>query len=189
MTSLLIALAALLMALCIPLGILWKREPRLRSREQAYRFHELRDRLQVLNIQGKIRSESVGYTFLMFSLNLAIRNAGTMRLSDVLQISRAVRRKAEDITFAQIADDVRRQGEEAQTLSAEFFGSLAAMLISNDQLVRLVFTIAKPLAGSLNHAIIKLAASVGKALVPEHAEAVYEAREYQRWGKALAPSY
>jgi hypothetical protein len=189
MVPVLVALTTTVIGLLVPFAVLRRRDVLLRSEEQAYRFHELRDRLQMLNVEGKMEAASVGYLFLMSSLNIAIKNAGVMNLSDILQISRAVRKKAEYITFEQIAEDVRRQSEEAQVLSAEFFRCLALMLISNDHLVRLVFTLARPLAGRLNDAVLRLVALVGKALVPKHTEAIYEAREYQRWGKALAPSY
>jgi hypothetical protein len=122
----------------------------------------------------------------MFSLNLAIKNAGTMNLSDILKISRAVKNKAEGGGFEGITEDIRRQGEEAQKLSAEFFQALANMLISNDSLTSIMFSLAGPLAG---RAVFRLIAATGRALVPEQAEALREAREYQHWGNVLAPSY
>jgi hypothetical protein len=189
MVPVLVALTTTVIGLLVPFAVLRKRDVLLRSKEQAYRFHELRDRLQILNVEGKIEAASISYLFLMSSLNLAIKNAGVMTLSDVLQISRAVRKKAEYITFEQIADDVRGQSEEARILLAEFFQSLTVMLISNDGLVRLVFNLAKPPAGSFKRAALRTIASIGKALAPTHTEAIYEARDYQRWGKALAPSY
>jgi stage V sporulation protein SpoVS len=189
MNSLLVALVATGIGLGIPLAFLWARKPLLRLKSQAYRFHELRDRLQLLNIQNKIDNTSPGYNFLMFSLNLAIRNAGTMSLSDVLKISRAVKERAEGNGFEEIAEDIRRQGEEAQKLSAEFFQALAVMLISNDSLTSIMFTVAKPLAGVLSKAAFSLVAAIGRTLVPQQTEAVREAREYLHWGNVLAPSY
>jgi len=187
MTPVLVALTMTVIGLLVPLAVLRRRDVLLRSKEQAYRFHELRDRLQILNAEGKIQPESIGYSFLMFSLNVAIKNAGVMSLSDMLQMSRAVKKKAEYITFEQIAEDFRKQSEEAQILSAEFFRSLTLMLISNDHLVRFTFTLAQPLAGKVNHAAVNLATSAARFLVPKHTEVIYEARQYQRWEKALAP--
>ena len=189
MTPFLVVLVSIALGLWIRLAILRSREVLLKAKEQAFRFHEIRDRLQILNVQGKIEETSVGYKFLMSSLNMAIKNAGTMRLSDVLKISRAVRKNADDIRSERIDKDIRRHGEEARKLSAEFFQALAVMLVSNDNLTSIMFALAMPLAGILNQAALRLIASTGKVLAPDQTEALYEAREYQRWGKALAPSY
>lgn len=189
MTSILVALTATLIGLSIEFAVLRKRKSQLRRKGHTYRFHELRDRLQLLNLQGKLENTSISYKFLMSSINLAIKNAGTMRLSDVLQISRAVKKEAECITIKQIAEDSRRQSAEAATVLADFFQALTAMLISNDSITSIMFTVTRLLAALLNQAAFGAVVSVGKALAPEQAEAVDEAREYQRWGNVLAPGY
>jgi hypothetical protein len=189
MNPLLVALVAAVVALGIKFRFLRKRQPLLRSKEQAYKFHEFRDRLQILNAEGKVGIASLGNDFLMFAINLAIRNAGAMRLTDILQMSRAVKKKVQNDGFERITEDIRRQGEEAQKFSAEFFEAFAIMLISNDTVTSLMFTFTKLAAGSVNKAVLRLIAAVGNALVPEQTEALREAREYQRWGNDLAPSY
>ena len=190
MNPIVVGLTATAIGLLIVMAILERRSPMLRAREQAYKLHELRDRLQISMIQDKIGAQSLAYVFLMSSLNLAIRNAGVMSLSQILELARAVNRNADDLSFQKIIENVRRQDREIQKLYDEFFQTLTVMLISNDHLTPLMFTAAKYGARALNRAAVRTIASAGKFLLPEHTEAVYEARQYQRWGhRVQALSY
>lgn len=185
MTPIVVGLATAAIGLLLAMLVLERRSPRLRATEQAYSLHELRDRLQLLAIQRELDVSSVSYLFMMSSLNLAIRNAGVMSLSQVLQISRAVKRNADDITFEQIFNDVKQRGEGIQKLYEDFFQALTSMLITNDHLTSIMFMLARDGATAFNRVIIRTATSVGKVLLPERTEAVYEARQFQRWTRRV----
>lgn len=185
MNPILIGLTVTAIGLLIELLVLDARNPKLRATEQAYKFHELRDRLQILMVEGKIDARSVAHQFLILSLNLAIKNAGVMSLTQILKLSRAVKRNADEVTFQHIIEDVHRQGVQVQKLYDEFFQALVVMLISNDRLTKLMFALAKFGAKAVNRAVIRVIASVGKSLFPKHTEAVSEARQYQRWGRRV----
>jgi hypothetical protein len=75
MTTLLVAVLSTLLAAFVQAAILDKRRILLRAKEQCFRFHELRDALQILAIEGKIKQDSRIYQFLMFMINVAIKNA------------------------------------------------------------------------------------------------------------------
>jgi len=185
MIPIVVGLATAAIGLLLAMSVLERRSPRLRATEQAYRLHELRDRLQLLAIQRDTDIRSVSYSFMMSSLNLAIRNAGIMSLSQVLEISRAVKRNADDITFEQIFNDVKQRGAAIQKLYEDFFQILTLMLISNDHLTSIMFMLAKLGARAFNRVIVRTVTSIGKVLLPERTEAVYEARQYQRWTRRV----
>lgn len=185
MISFTTGLAATVLGLLIMYKILKNRESSLRAREYAFRFHEMRDRLQVATIEGKIGKASVTYDFLQESLNLAIRNAKEMRLSQVIELSRAVEKNVDDDGFTKILEDMRCYGPEVRRLYEEFFQALIFMLISNDHITSLMFNGAKFMAEAVNHATVRKVKSLGEWLFPEHAEAVFEARRYQRWKQRM----
>jgi hypothetical protein len=190
MIPIVVGLTATATALLMGLLILQRRDTVLRAREQAYEFHELRDRLQTLAIGGQLETRSVAYAFLIESLNLAIRNAGVMRLSQVLKVARAVKTNADNLGTEQIIEDVHQQGKDTQKLYHDFFGALIRMLVSNDHLTSWMFSLATFSAEALNRAAVRAITSVGRALLPERTDAIYEARRYQRWrSRVYALSY
>lgn len=175
-----IGLGAGALSLFMVMAILERRIPKLKAREQSYKLHELRDRLQILIIQDKITVQSATYSFLMPSLNLAIKNAGVLSLSRILELASAVNRNASDRSYPKIVQDVRRHDSEVQKLFDEFLQTLIAMLISNDKITSLMFTAAKYVAKEFNRAALDILASAGRLLLPEHTKAVYEAWKYQK---------
>jgi hypothetical protein len=186
MISFATGLVATLLGLLIVFRMLENRESFLRARGYAFKFHEMRDRLQMATIEGKIGKTSVAYEFLQGSLNLAIRNAKEMRLSQVIELSRAVEKNADDDGFTKILEDIQRYGPEVRKLYDEFFQALIFMLISNDRITSLMFNGARFMAEALNHATMRKVKSFGEWLFPEHAEAVFEARRYQRWKRRMS---
>jgi hypothetical protein len=116
MISFITGLVATSLGLLIIFRILQGRESFLRAREFSFRFHEIRDRLQMATIDGKIGKTSVTYEFLQESLNLAIKNAKEMRLSQVIELSRAVEKNADDDGFSKILEEMQRCGPEVRKL-------------------------------------------------------------------------
>ena len=59
------ALSILAAGFAVMLLTLQHRVPKLKAKEQAFRFHALRDQLQLLAVEGRISTTSVGYEGLM----------------------------------------------------------------------------------------------------------------------------
>ena len=168
-----VVIAALIIAFfAMTMGILVLRKygKAQKVRSQAFKFHELRDRLQLLATEGKIKQDSVAFSFLMFALNLAIQNAGVMKLSTLLALSKTINRKMNVPPH-----DFRCENEEVQQLAADVFSELSNMLISNDGITMLL---AKS-AGEVTGAIRQLARRILEVLIPEQSKVVREARKYQ----------
>src|SRR5260370_11076864 len=104
----------------------------LKAREQCFKFHELRDRLQVIAVEGKIEIGSETYQLLLFIINLSIRNAGVMKLSEILKAAKAIEKRVNASTSERVFADIRSHNQEVQHLSAVVFDALPRMLISND---------------------------------------------------------
>jgi hypothetical protein len=135
-----VAIVTLLLALASESIVFWRRRTLLRTKEQRFRFHDLRDRLQLLVIEHKLEPGTRLHHFLLATINLAIRNAGVLKLREIIALSRSVKKEARgENTFVTLQAEIVRQPKEVQALSAEVFNSLAAMLIVNDSLTSLLF--------------------------------------------------
>ena len=143
-----------------------------------------------IQVDGELAAGSVPYDFLMDSLNLAIRNAGVMRLSQVLDVSRAVKTSADKFSNERLIKEVQGSGKETQKLYGEFFEALVEMLVSNDRLTSLMFSLWKLAARELGNAAVKAVIAGAKWLLPRQTEAIRDADQYQRFiGQVHAFSY
>jgi hypothetical protein len=185
MTAILIAILSALLAGLIQVVILDRRRILLRAKEQCFRFHELRDMLQILAIEGKIKQESRIYQFLFFMINVAIRNAGVMKLSDLLRMSKTVKTEVEGPGFEAVTRELRSYPAEVQILASDVFNTFAKMLVVNDDLTFLLFNIATNIA---NIAAVQIVKSIAKTLTPQRAEVVRQARSYRLLGQRMAPA-
>lgn len=183
-TSIVVALASLALVVAMQRLALRSRARTLKLREQAFRFHAIRDQLQDLAIEGVIKQGAPTYEFLMFAANVAIKNAGILRLRDVLRVARTVDERVQQKRVA-IWRDMKRHPEPVQRLFADTFGSMAAMLIANDWIVRAgvwaAFCAAQAwdMVRPVVQALIRAADTVAGYLSPTHAEAVEKARRFQ----------
>jgi hypothetical protein len=189
MIPLLVAMTTTMAMLYIQTEYLAAREPALKAKEQAFRFHELRDRLQALFVEGYIEIDSLTYQFLVFSLNLSIRNAGKMKLTELLEMAKIVEKRVNKLTFDEIRADIQLHDVQVQQLAAEFFKAFAWMLVSNDRIISVMAFVLRAVAEKLNEALIKPIRQIAQRILPERAEALAEARKYERWGRLLSPSF
>lgn len=163
-------------------------EQRLKAKEQAFKFHALRDDLQLLVANGQVEPSALTYTCLMGLLNFAIRNAGVMKLRDILALSRKIQTDVNQKNFQDIQADIKRHDAAVQELSQRVFFALADMLISNDWLVRTgvkAQNSIEPAVRLLN----RIAGAVLRIINPERVQAVGAARRYFDWGNQLSPCH
>ena len=193
MTGTLVALACLAIAVLIQRLALERRARRLKATEQAFRFHAIRDQLQELALEGAVHQHDQVYRFVMFTANLAICNAGVMKLRDILAIAQTVDSEISEQTHT-FFRDVKRQPEQMQRLVGATFETLAQMLVANDFLMRAglrtavlasrAWTIARPVLLAVTRAVDWLA----RYLAPTRAKAVWYARRYNDLGDRLRPA-
>jgi|SRR6185437_857903 len=165
--------------------ILHKYGHSLRIKSQEFKFHELRDRLQVLAVEQKISTSSSSYVFLHFILNLCIRNAGEMKLSELLKLSKIIDHKMSKLSASNMFRELRKESEEVQRLAADVFQELGCMLIVNDGITRLFAKIAELIAHKMRGAIFAFAKGIAKTLAPTHTRAVNEALKYQSFSAEI----
>ncbi len=188
-TALQIAVLGALLAGLIQAVILDRGRPRLRLKEQFFKFHELRDKLQALAMDGKIRPDSMPYRILFTIINLSIRNPGVMKLRDVLKMSNTVKHQVEGNTFEQLQAELRSYPAEAQALASDVFSTFALMLVVNDDITYWLFALLKSVAKLTNAGMIRLLKLLAKTLSPKRIQIVREARNYERLGRRLVPSF
>lgn len=184
MEGILVGLSSLVVALSVQRIFLEKYGSRLRSKEQAFQFHALRDDLQLLVAEGSLSTSSLTCDFLMRMLNFAIRNAGVIRLREIVDLSERIRRGAANTPFSAIDADIRKHDARVQELAQRFFETFAVMLVSNDWLVwsgvrvlntvRTSWTAARPLVRAINRIMTTILSLVS----PVRLRAVRDARWY-----------
>src|SRR5208282_2557351 len=116
MTGLWVVFIFILLAILIETLVFGNRRALLRKKEQCFRFHDFRDRLQLLTIAGKIQPGSQLHDFLLMTVNVAIRNAGVFKLRDLIEITKAVRSETDD---KKLQDHIREYPTEVQALASE----------------------------------------------------------------------
>src|SRR3990172_9594942 len=99
MTGIIAAFGFLAIALGIQRAFLLRHETVLRIREQAFRFHALRDNLQLFSLDGKIQSTSPSYGFLVSLTNLGIKNAGKLNVLDILRAAKGTIQEVDTARF------------------------------------------------------------------------------------------
>jgi len=187
-TGLWLAVIIVALAVLTETLVFWKRRTLLKAKEQCFRFHDLRDRLQLLNLEGKIRPDSNVYGFLLLTINIAIRNAGVIKMSQLLEISRSVK-SSEGHEFGKLQADIGQYPKEVQELASEVLNKFAWMLVANDDLTVWLFKGLRILTEVTNEAVVRGVKWVVSRIVPNHVRVVREANEYARLGQRLARSY
>lgn len=156
----------------------------IKGRQQAFALHALRDDLQLMVANNQVERTSVTYDFLMTMLNFAIKNAGVVKLRDLLVLSNKVRSDVVHRSFENVQGDIKKHSPEVQELSAKFFFVMANMLVSNDWIVNYGVKAAKLIVPP-----IKIFASIMskflRVVMPERVEAVSDVRRYRDWGNRL----
>jgi hypothetical protein len=188
MIGLWVALTFLLLAMLTETIVFHERRALVKRNAQCFKFHELRDRLQLLVIQSKIQPGSDLYSFLLFTINVAIKNAGVIKLSDVVSISRMVKREA-DGEFTKLQRDTEKHSAEVQALASEVCGRFAMMLVANDDITVLLFKGLGILTNLTNEAFVACVKWIVAKLAPKYVQVVREANDYERLGQSLSPSY
>lgn len=179
MSAITIALFSAFIATSMGSIVLHKYNRALRARSQCFKFHELRDRLQILAVEGKIEIGASTYKFLQFTLNLCIRNAGTMKLSALLKLSKIIHRKMRVQPSHDVFSDLRTESEEVQELTADVFHELSCMLIVNDGFTMFLAKVIELLASELKGTFRRVAKTLLTRFALDHGKAVLEARNYQ----------
>lgn len=160
----------------------------LRANEQAYRFHAIRDQLQLLAVDGEVDQQSEIYQFLIWVTNLAIRNAGTMKLRDVLQIARNVEQRLQGAPPRLFEEALRKESRPLQEVASATFDALAQMLLANDWLVRSWMRCTFVLRGARErflHPLLMAVRAFADRFLPDRASAVDYAREYTDFADRL----
>ena len=190
MTSIMVGLAALALALLVQRLVLERRARVLKAREQAFKFHAIRDELQRLALKGVVSQSHDVYQFVMWTTNLSIRNAGVMKLRDTLRIARTVNSEMSE-RGRKFLLDVKRAPEPLQRLVGDTFKALAETLVANDYIVRAGLTIgvlaaqAWKMLRPVFAAITRIVDPFAELVAPRHAEAVRYARKYHHLGGRL----
>lgn len=136
MDGVILGLASLAVWIGIGRVMLERRSSSLRAKEQAYKFHSIRDELQLLAAEKRIDVSSRSYEFLIYVLNFSIRNAGVVKIREIIALSEKIRKDTSGNQFSNIMDEIKKSDVQVQKLAQEFFQTFAWMLISNDRLVR-----------------------------------------------------
>lgn len=176
-------------------GILLRpRARKIAAADQAFRLHSLRDELQILVAEGRLEPSSPTHDFLMTMLNFAIRNAGSVKLREVLQIARNVKDHIGKTQFEDLLADVERHDGAVQELFQRFFLTFGNMLVSNDWIVRTGVRTVSAIStswrafGPAVRALDKGASIFVGLLTPTKGQAVREARWYFERAKRLNPA-
>lgn len=186
MIAICVALVAVAIAMLIGMFTLRSYFGALRAKEQCFRFHELRDRLQMLLIDGKIGRGSDVYEFLQLTINLGIKNAGDMKLRQILGLARQLNQKIAGVPYQNIFEEIRQQSPDVQSLFGDIFQSLAAMVISNDKIVFIFTVIAESSSDIVGGAARSCVRTIVRTLMPDYSEAARSAREYQHLGRTMS---
>ncbi len=136
MNAAIVALSSLAIAVAIQSLALSRRARRLKGTEQAFRFHAIRDQLQELALAGAIEQDDRVYQFVLSTANMAICNAGVMKLRDVLAIAETVDSEIKQEQAVRFYRDVKRHPDQVQHLVGVTFEALSRMLVANDFLMR-----------------------------------------------------
>jgi len=121
---------------CIALTVeriyLRPRRKHLRYLEQTFVFHRLRDDLQYLALEGRLEVTSRLYTMLMNMLNMGLKNAATLRSSQIADLAKKT--IPGPTTDSEFISYVKMHDHEVQRFVAICFYEFAKMLLLNDPL-------------------------------------------------------
>lgn len=112
----------------------YRREKQLNVERFRFRFLRFRDEFRYLAATGELDPRVPTYTLMISLLNIAIKNAGTMRLRDLPafaeMIDQRVRRTGE-VAWK----DFRSQSAEVHRLVAQIFMELGKLMLANDPII------------------------------------------------------
>lgn len=135
------AIVATMTGVCLGLSILYlgllASTWRHRRAVQTYRFHAIRDDLDMLLVTGELKADDELARFLRFVLNLGIASAGDMGLRRAVQVAQTIDERLPDapgVTGKDLLADAASRGEAVQHVVAGTFLALADMLLANDLL-------------------------------------------------------
>jgi hypothetical protein len=189
--SLFVGLFFLCVALLVERLMLSGRTHILQAKECAYRFHALRDELQLMAASRRLDTSSLTYSFLMFSLNLAIKNAGTMKLRDILRLADTVKERIEATRFEAIKADITTHDSSVGELAGRIFHTFYEILVSNDRWVSIAISMHRHIRHSwadirpLLEWIDRRVAAILTVFAPTKVNAAVRARQYQHWAERL----
>jgi hypothetical protein len=183
-----VAFIGILIALLIETLVFRKRRETMKVNDQFFRFHDLRDRLQLLGVEHKIGQQSRPYHFLLDMINIAIRNAGVIKLSEMLEMSRKVK-NVDGKEFEKLQAEISSYPKDVQELASEVFGRFAWMLVVNDDIAYWMFKGLKILTKTTNVAVASWVKWTIAKIAPKHVQVVREANDFYKLGERLSPSY
>lgn len=140
MRQIVVSLAVIALAVAISWLATYQQRRQNRADRLRFRFLRIRDQLQFLAVTKKLEIESPTYSFAMWIVNVAARNAGTLRLRDAIWIADQVDervRRAGDMVWK----DILGQPHEVHVLLYQLFLELGKMMAANDPLVALGFRV------------------------------------------------
>jgi hypothetical protein len=174
MTGLSVGLIFILLAFLTEMLVFGNRRALLKRQEQCFKFHDFRDGLQLLTISGKIRPNSELHDFLLVTVNVAIRNAGVIKLRDLIEITKTVKKETDG---DKLQDQIRNYPTEVQALASEICSSFAWMLVANDDLTAWLFKGLGILTQLTNDAVVKCVKWIVGRLAPSRVAVVRAAND------------
>jgi hypothetical protein len=189
--SVLVGLVVISLVVTVERAILSGWDDKLRAAEYCYRFHRLRDELQMMVIQRKLETSSLTYNFLMQSLNFAIRNAGTMKLREILEIANKVKERVEAAHFDAICEDIAKHDTHVSDLAGHVFSTISEILIANDRLVCIGVAVYRTIKKSMSfispilRAVNSIVTPLFRVLTPMRVDAIDSARQYEKWASKI----
>ena len=155
---------------------------KLKRREQEFKFHEVRDELQLLAIDRVIDVNSAAYLFLLSMSNVAIKNAGVLCVRDIIQMTGFLTKATSEVFC-----DLDEQDRRVKELAARLFMHFGDMLISNDWIVRLGVFVTRQ-SWPLLRVFLRIAKVIVNHLDPMRVKAIREAQQCREMSHQLAPS-
>jgi hypothetical protein len=189
MNATIMALSSVAVALTFERFYLRSQHRKLRIAEQTFTFHRLRDELQLLAVNKQIEVNSLLYDFLATMLNLGIKNASTLRASQVMQIAKRNSQQFSGSTNETLIDHVKMYNHEVKNFVGICFYEFSKMLMINDPL----YSTWRVLSNGTKHMIKRALDPEGKltmppliqAVFPESAENIKTAVEFRAIGNDL----
>ncbi|MEO5825127.1 MAG: hypothetical protein ABIR59_04510 [Gemmatimonadales bacterium] len=195
MIALFVALFVLAMSVAIQSVLLRSHRRLLTAQEQAFRFHAIRDELELMAVNKEISPNDQVFEFVRWTTNVCIQGAGKLTLREALRtvktIESSLPAEMRGSDHGRFVKAIERRPESLQKLVGEMFFAMATMLVANDFWVRFGLHCAKAIntTNSMLHKPLlkfqRIVDSAATLLSPTHSEAVSYAREYSEMGHRL----
>ena len=159
MNALALGLAIALAGISVQRILLSGFKRRMQIKKHAYRFHSIRDHLQLHAIGGRIEQTAITYQFLMWICNFSIKNAGTMSFRDLVHLASDIEEEVDG--RKEFLEDINKQPDEIRILAAECMMTFGYMLIVTDPLVNTVVSVRRVFVQShkLGRSVVEFSAS------------------------------